>query len=236
MARRLSRFFHLERARTSRSAATPPRRGETERFEGLEPDAAAPSDLRSATGHLARFDERRNDALLLHTPSDADAPSVRCIRCEVENGRFVSRCTACGADLDTAEQRAFNEQLWARRQAEREEERARHSAHLRAEMEDAVQAAQERRRYYEQLAQQVGRETRARLEGDRWERVAGWLGRGEDPRRVRFNLSVAGIIGVLLFVAAGLTGGTRAVGRLLVMIAIVGVVIAVRWFLGRRLR
>ena len=234
MARRLSRFLHLERARASRSAATPPRHREAERFEGLEPDAAAPTDLRSAAGHLARFDERGDESLPLHASSDGDAPSIRCIRCEAESGRFESRCTACGADFDTAEQRAFNEQQWAQRRAQLEEERARHDARRRAEMEDAVQAAQERRRYYEDLARQVGRETRARLEGDRWERVSGWLGRGGGPRGVRFNLGVGGVAIALLFIAAGLTGGTRAVGRLLVMIAIVGVVIAVRWFLGRR--
>ena len=223
MAGRLSRFRYLEWARGWRSerASRPPE--ERERFEALETAAAPPPELRSADGHLARFDESANEAVLLQAPNDGEAPSVRCVRCEAENGRFASSCSACGATFDNAEQRAFSERLWAERRAQLEEERALHSARQRAQLEDAVQAAQERRRHYEELARQVGRETRARLDGHPW----------EVRRQVRLNLVVGAVALGLLFISALLTGGFRAVARLLVMVALVGGVIAVRWFLRR---
>jgi hypothetical protein len=233
MARRLSRFRYLEWARAPKAHDTHPPRADTERFEALEPDAAPPSELRSAQGHLARFDETAEDELLLHEPSEADQPFVRCALCEADNGRFAVSCVACGAAFDSPDQRAFNEQLWAKRRAQREEEHAQHRILERAHLDDGAELSTERRRYHEELARRVGRETRERLGGDPWGRLAGWLGRGEDVRRTRMNLGIGAVLIGILFVAASATGGPRAVARVLVMLAIVGAVIGVRWFLRR---
>jgi hypothetical protein len=224
MARRLSRFRHLEWARAPKAHDTHPPRADTERFETLEPDAAPPSELRSAQGHLARFDETAEDEVLLHEPSEADQPFVRCARCEADNGRFAVSCVACGAALDSPEQRAFNEQLWAKRRAQREEEHEQHRTLERAHLDDGAELSTERRRYGEELARRVGRETRERLGGDPWARL---------DRRTRLNFGIGAVLIGILFVAASATGGPRAVARVLVMVAIVGAVIGVRWFLRR---
>jgi len=51
--------------------------------------------------------------------SDGGLPAVaRCRRCGREAGVLEPRCRGCDADLDSAEQRAFNERWWRERQAE----------------------------------------------------------------------------------------------------------------------
>ena len=47
-------------------------------------------------------------------------PFARCAVCEAENGRFVERCTNCGASLTTPEQRAYNDALWERIRAHKQ--------------------------------------------------------------------------------------------------------------------
>ena len=213
MAGRLSRFRLLERARAPKAEAkgSPPR-GDSGRFEALQPEAAAPSDLRSAEGHLVRFQQHTADELVLDRRSGADPPFVHCARCETENGRFAVTCGVCGADFDTPEQRAFNERLWATRRAEE---------------------AKQTREYYEELARQVGRETRERLGADSSDRLAWWRGRGPLGGRRWVNLAVAAVVMAILLSSATATGGTRALSRVLVMIALVGGVIGVRWWLRR---
>src|SRR5436305_2725867 len=45
-------------------------------------------------------------------------PFRRCAVCEADNSRFAERCQNCGVALTTPEQRAYNEALWQKRQAE----------------------------------------------------------------------------------------------------------------------
>ncbi len=66
---------------------------------------------------------------------------LRCCRCRADNYVTASRCEPCGADLQTREQRAFNEAFWKKRlEAEAEEKAALDEARARraqAEREDA---------------------------------------------------------------------------------------------------
>jgi hypothetical protein len=50
-------------------------------------------------------------------------PFVRCARCKADSFVTAVVCSQCEAPLGTAEQRAFNEKLWRRLQAERADER-----------------------------------------------------------------------------------------------------------------
>lgn len=54
----------------------------------------------------------------------AGQPFARCARCGADSSIHARRCDNCGAALDTAEQRAFNEKLWDARRREQERERA----------------------------------------------------------------------------------------------------------------
>jgi hypothetical protein len=220
---RLSRFLHLELGRKSKGGeADEAVRRPTARFDALEPHAAASSDAQSAEGHLARF--RAPDAeLLLHEQGESDQPFVRCIRCDVDSGRFAKACTACGADLDTTEQRAFNERLWAERRAQLRAEKAQHRAMEQARFQDIAEAAKHNRAYYEELAQRVGRETRERIRGGTWYGVS----------RGRWRLHpgiLAGIAGIIA-VAALATGGTKSFTRALGFVAAALVLTALRWLL-----
>jgi hypothetical protein len=96
------------------------------------------------------------------------------MRCGMDHGVFATECTGCGASLDTEEQRAFNEQLWARRQAEAAREEA--AAAERRELEARARAEldRERRALGETLAREVGDRERRRLGGGSG--GAGWSG------------------------------------------------------------
>ncbi|MBI5067933.1 MAG: hypothetical protein HZB56_06810 [Deltaproteobacteria bacterium] len=51
--------------------------------------------------------------------NDGSLPAVvRCRRCGRESGVLEPRCRGCDADLDSAEQQAFNEAWWRERQAD----------------------------------------------------------------------------------------------------------------------
>jgi hypothetical protein len=167
---RLSRFLHLERARSVGPAEAEPSAGTAERFEGVERADRAPEAPRSSGADLDRFGPEPPPRIdLLETASDAQ-PFRRCMRCGMDHGVFVTACTNCGERLDTPEQRAFNEQLWARRRAEvaREEVAA---AERRAALEQAqAEAARARRAMGEELAREVGERERLRLgmDGGSW--------------------------------------------------------------------
>lgn len=226
MPRRLSRFRYLEWARSPKShAADPSRRSGSDRFEALEPEPAPRSeDLGSAPGHLTRFGEAGSGELLLHDRNDADQPFVRCARCGTDSGRFAASCTACGAELDTPQQRAFNEELWAKEREQRELEREERRAREQAYLEEAAHTARQRRARYEELARQVGRQTRERLRGDPSR---------PDGLPLRTALALAAVVGALLVASAIATGGTRALVRVGVMAAIVAAIFALRWILRR---
>jgi hypothetical protein len=44
-------------------------------------------------------------------------PFLRCAICEADNSRFGEKCMNCGAPLNTAEQRDYNDALWAERRS-----------------------------------------------------------------------------------------------------------------------
>jgi hypothetical protein len=120
MSSKFSRFLHLERSRGERPKDEEPSRLQSgQRFEALAEKGEAPQSAVVPETHLERF---RGEAPL----ALADAPREkerfpRCGRCESENGRFAKECTVCGADLNTPQQREYNERLWQTRQAQERE-------------------------------------------------------------------------------------------------------------------
>jgi hypothetical protein len=203
---RLRRFLHLERPRTTPvepdvapssrkrfgavdstpdeieaappGAPRPPAAGEPPRAE----QPAAEASPGGAPGPVAgRFGVPTPRAPEVATPTGDAQPFVRCYRCETDNSVYAERCTTCTSELDTPEQRRFNEALWAeRRQQAREledEVRRLREASARAEEE----ARRARREMGELIAREVGRQERDRLDreeyGDGWGRRGGW-GRG----------------------------------------------------------
>lgn len=161
MTGRLRRFLHLERPRADGGGDADPT-GASARMRGVEQPGPAPGEA-VAEGHLDRFRPPPERPLELDARSDEAQPFVRCMRCETDHGRGIATCSTCGADLETPEQRAFNERLWAVRQAERRAEAAaaeRREAERRARSEEE---ARERRAMGEALARGVGDLERRRI-------------------------------------------------------------------------
>ena len=98
---RRDRFLKLERARPGRDDAPDPvPASSTDRFR---PPPERP---------LETADERKGAQ-----------PFIRCFSCQMDNTIYAATCQNCAAELDTPAQRAFNEKLWAERQAQAEAER-----------------------------------------------------------------------------------------------------------------
>jgi hypothetical protein len=136
MAGRLTRFLNLERPRKPGDA--PPHEVATrQRFTG-EP-----------SGIGLRID-------------NGEQPFLRCPRCEADNSRFERRCMNCQAPLDTADVRAWNEQLWAQRRAQAEQEQAAVAAQ-KAGSATPQQLLEQNRMLGEALAREIGERERARL-------------------------------------------------------------------------
>ncbi|WP_164017436.1 hypothetical protein [Pyxidicoccus trucidator] len=114
MTSKLSRFLHLERARTGRpesETSSPVQSGG--RFEDpQERRETQEADVPEA--HLERF-KGQPPVGLADVPEDDVRRFPRCMLCESENGRFAQACGVCGADLGTPEQLEFNERLWQER-------------------------------------------------------------------------------------------------------------------------
>ena len=142
MSPKFSRFLHLERSRGERPKPEEPARLQGgHRFEGIAERGEAPQSAAVPETHLERFRGEAPMAL-------ADAPRgeerfPRCARCESDNSRFAQECSACGADLNTPQQREYNERLWQSRQAEeREQEQAREQLRLHTEARQKEEMAQ----------------------------------------------------------------------------------------------
>jgi len=130
MAGRLTRFLNLERPR--RPGEAPHHEVATAgRFTG-EP---------STLGLQRDFGEQ---------------PFVRCPRCEADNSRYAQLCTNCQGPLTGDDVRAWNEKLWADRQAQLAGE---HTAGEQTQRE----LLQQNRLLGEALAREVGERERARL-------------------------------------------------------------------------
>jgi len=111
------RFLKLERPREAQPGRVDPLANET-RFEHLGGDREAaarpPAPARAAAD---RFRLPRERGLEVANLPEGAQPFTRCARCQADNTRYAPACTSCGAALDTPEQRAFNERLWAARGA-----------------------------------------------------------------------------------------------------------------------
>ncbi len=186
MASRLRRFLRIERPRAERADEDAPSPDTAERIENVRRPGPAPAAPRSSGADLDRFAPEPEPGLELVEAGDGERPFTRCMRCGMDHSVFATECSGCGASLDTEAQRDFNERLWAKRQEEAARE-ARAEAERRelAARADA-ELAVSRRAMGEELAREVGRRERERLDrdgvADGWgapgalaARVVGWL-------------------------------------------------------------
>jgi hypothetical protein len=104
MASRFTRFLRLERPRESPGEA--PKLVNEQRFEHEEIERLREERRRQFASGVETLDEH----------PDAQ-PFARCAVCEADNSKYALRCTNCGANLNTPEQRAFNAKLWEARKA-----------------------------------------------------------------------------------------------------------------------
>lgn len=202
---RLRRFLHLERPRSapvdpeiapsSRArfgavdatadelAATPAPAAERSPAEA-PPTGGTGRDGAGEGASMDRFREPVARAPDVAKPAPDSQPFVRCYKCETDNTVYAERCSTCSAQLDTPEQRRFNEALWTERQQQarqlEDEVRRLREASARAE-EEAYRA---RRQMGELIAREVGRQERDRLardEGRGWANGGGWGQDGSGP-------------------------------------------------------
>jgi hypothetical protein len=229
---RLRRFLKLERARPGGAGPVDPLPDDG-RFEhiGEEPAPAPATPIpQEATDRFRPAPERPLQTAAL--PAGAQ-PFTRCVRCQADSTVYAERCQGCGAPLDTPEQRAFNERLWADRVAALEEER-RMLAGREAQRRDE---AEERARVRREAEEETARAVKARVEA---ELDAGGLGGGEGsvregdrPGRLAERWRVAAVafvvVAVTLAVAAPRRGAWAAMGS-------IGILLAVATALWRRAR
>lgn len=178
---RFDRFDHLERPRVARDdpAAPPSPSPRADRFQGVERPAAVPLATPATGARLERFGPEPDPVIEL-ADTDGQRPFTRCARCGTDSHAFATACSGCGARLDTEDQRAFNERLWASRQAEAAQEEAANAARRALQARDDVDQARARRALAEEMAREVGERERRRLDADAggWGGWGGELGRG----------------------------------------------------------
>lgn len=109
---RRNRFLNLE----------PPRPLSSPDHQAPQTEGSPPSALQEQR----RAQLASGLALDLH--SDDEQPFVRCGQCETDGLRGSTQCRTCGANLQTPEQRAFNQQLWTSRRIEQKHAMAQHAA------------------------------------------------------------------------------------------------------------
>ncbi len=155
MTSKFSRFMNIERSRGERpnSESTSGLQA-SNRFEAVKgPGEAAQAPVAVPEAHLNRF---RGEAPL--ALAEEEAPGVdfpRCFQCEAENGRFSQYCTHCGADLHSAEQRAYNAKLQQDRQAAEAQHQAEVEALSQARQQAELERQQDADRYHQTLRQQL---------------------------------------------------------------------------------
>jgi hypothetical protein len=172
---RLGRFLRIERSRAERPEAPPPRGADTAaRFGGtVAPAAPAPAPA-SSGAELDRFAPPPPAGMELAPTPSGERPFTRCMRCGMDHHVLATECGGCGASLVSDEQRAFNERLWAERREEDARE-AKAAEQLRAAASAGAAELEARRRAMaEELAREVGRQERLRLDaelgaGPRWD-------------------------------------------------------------------
>ena len=225
------RFLKLERPREAAPGRVDPLAND-DRFErvGDDPPAHAPAPPRAPRSATDRFRPPPERALETAELPEGAQPFTRCARCETDNTLYAPTCQSCGAALDTAEQRAFNERLWERRSAEAGEERRALAETLRER--ERLAGAEERGR--RELAEEMARREKDRVEAE----LGGWSVDGGGPppigRRLlarlpagwRLAALVLAGVGPLLLAAAG-RGPARGAG-LVLLILLVGALVPAR--------
>lgn len=166
MSGRRSRFERLERPRDGGPDGDE-RPAAEERFSGISGGGETPA-TRAPGSAGDRFREPEARPPDVAAPGEDEQPFIRCRRCETDNSRYARACTTCGDDLHSAEQRAFNADLWARRREERAEEEKASAELRRAQIEAAAEASRARRAAAEELARQAGHRERERLDREEW--------------------------------------------------------------------
>jgi hypothetical protein len=227
--RRLTRFLHLERPRPAAggdAGRAPPEAGG--RFDAVERPKAGPAPRPATGARLERFEPAAapEPALEVLETGAGERPFTRCMRCGTDHGLHATECTTCGASLDTRAQHAFNERLWAERQAEAAREREQ-GARLRAAQEAAsAEEARARRAYAETLAREAGDLERRRLGqlglGDR--RPLGAVLLGFVPPAWRVRAAALGGAALLALLGGGLLArspGAVVLGLLLAILLLV---------------
>ncbi|HVE83516.1 MAG TPA: hypothetical protein VND93_11735 [Myxococcales bacterium] len=163
----MDRFRRLEGPRAGRQDDQA--NSAEERFSRVEPERAPASTPAPAPGHGAAAQrigrQVSEQPLALDDRSTAEQPFIRCMRCEADNNRHAQECAHCGAALQTEEQRAFNDDFWAKRQAEQAEEAEAVERFHAAQEQAAKRAEAERAETVAAIAVAVGQEIRASSAG-----------------------------------------------------------------------
>jgi len=132
-ADRFSRFKNIERHRKDgpgastnsesvagfeslEGAAEAPAPSPSPRFSPVEAPPPAPRTLEDARRRI-----HEPSGLELAEKRHGDQPFVRCVHCQRDSHALARICQFCNSSFDTAEQRAFNEQVWAAESAVRQE-------------------------------------------------------------------------------------------------------------------
>jgi hypothetical protein len=176
------RFRRLERPRRAGPEAAPAPTGTGTRIEAVEgpppaAESAPPAEAEAgAPGHLDRFRPEPERGLELDLSDHDSQPFIRCAACETDNFRTATRCTTCGAALDTEAQREFNRRFWAARKAEAAAEAEAVAARRLVLEEEQARSTVMARQAAESMARQVGDAERRRLEREGF--APGWGGGG----------------------------------------------------------
>jgi hypothetical protein len=162
---RLRRFLHIERSRADRpeaaGAAHPG--AAAARFGTFERPSGAPAGPAATGGGLGRFEAEPPASLEIARVGPGERPFTRCMRCGMDHHRLATECEGCGERLDTGPQREFNEGLWAARRQEAARD-ARAAEERRALAPAEAADASRERGAMEELAREVGRRERLRLD------------------------------------------------------------------------
>lgn len=199
---RFSRFKNLEKGRREEAKAAPI--SAPGRFGSLErrPDAAPAAASAVTTERFAPSSAPASQPgvdLELAEVRAGDQPFVRCARCHVDSHALATVCSHCGTSLETAEQRAYNERLWAEHQAQAAKEAPPGAADVPAPVRQAGRPSGldpgQQRAVAEAMAREAASQARARIDG------AG-LGFGYDPGTFTTNWVLSRLPGGLLQVLA----------------------------------
>jgi hypothetical protein len=169
VSERRDRFRNLEKRRQTGPAEPAP--AASGRFEAVEaPGEALRPEVPEASGDRFRRPLERSPEVEVR--SAEEQPFVRCARCEVDNSVYAAACAQCQADLNTPEQRAYNERLWAERRAEAKREAAEVAERQQERERQRTEEEKARIAYASELARQVGQQERRRLDAESG--AAGW--------------------------------------------------------------